>query len=91
MAVLARDDELCSLTDLTAGGGRSVSVPTKRVPTNRMHKKAGQVAWTRTRSDGSKIEKERSLKYDLFLGDLESWYMDSNWTLISQKHQYMYR
>ena len=37
-------------------------------------------------------EKERSMKYryDLFLGDLESWYMDSNWTLISQKYQYMY-
>ena len=30
-------------------------------------------------------EKERSMKYDLFLDDLESWHMDSNRTLISQK------
>ena len=27
-------------------------------------------------------EKERSMKYDLFLDDLESWYMNSNWTMM---------
>ena len=85
------------LTDLTCGQ-RQVGISPGKTSPDKSNAQVSRPSSVDQGSDDSNTlidldrcldEKERSMKYDLFLGDLESWYMDSNWTLISQKYQYI--